>query len=170
MTGSRRLGLRSCRRNPGDAGSARRIDASTRGSAFSGDADGLTCEKPTLRNGMRWPQPKEASMAKALVTLCCLLALETPVLADGAAALAETGVQGGYANAAIALNESVNEDSFQDLIQPVQWGGRTWTCWARSRRSGRTFSGSSRNANTARRVALNRCRSRSSACFITRCR
>jgi hypothetical protein len=109
-------------------------------------------------------------MAKALVTLCCLLTMGTaPVFADSAA-LAEGGRSGNDAKAAVAENASVDEGSLQDLIQPVQWGGRTWTCWARSRRSGRTFSGSSRNANTARRIALNRCRSRSGACFITRCR
>ena len=109
-------------------------------------------------------------MAKALVTLCCLLTMGTPVFADSAAALAEAGLSGNDVKAAIADNESVDEESFQDLVQTVQWGGRMWTCWARSRRSGRTFSAQSRNANTARRVALNRCRSRSSACFITRCR
>ena len=110
-------------------------------------------------------------MAKALVTLCCLLTMgTTPVFADSAAALAEGGLSKINAKAAIAENASVDEESIQDLIQPVQWGGRTWTCWARSRRSGRTFSGQSRNANTARRIALNRCWSRSSSCFISRCR
>lgn len=110
-------------------------------------------------------------MSKPLITLCCLLTMVTPVLADSAAALAAEGVLSGNDSTAAVAANSVEEDSFQDLIVPVQWGGRTWTCWARSRRSGRTFSASSRNANTARRVALNRCRSRSSgACFITRCR
>jgi hypothetical protein len=109
-------------------------------------------------------------MARALITLCCLLTIGTPVFADSAAALTEAALTGNDAKAAIAENEPVEEESFQDLVQPVQWGGRAWTCFARSRRSGRTFSGQSRNANTARRIALNRCRSRSSVCFITRCR
>jgi hypothetical protein len=108
-------------------------------------------------------------MARALVTLCCLLTMGTPVFADSAAALSEAALTGNGAKAPIAEDESA-EESFQDLVQTVQWGGRTWTCFARSRRGGRTFSGQSRNANTARRVALNRCRSRSNSCFITRCR
>ena len=108
-------------------------------------------------------------MARALATICCLLMMGTPVFADSAAALSEAALTGNDAKAAIAGNESA-EESFQDLVQTVQWGGRAWTCFARSRRSGRTFSGQSRNANTARRIALNRCRSRSSSCFITRCR
>ena len=99
-------------------------------------------------------------MARALVTLCCLLTMGTPVFADSAAALSEATLTGNDAKAAaIAENELAEEESFQDLVQTVQWGGRTWTCFARSRRSGRTFSGQSRNANTARRIALNRCRS-----------
>jgi len=109
-------------------------------------------------------------MARALVTVCCLLTMGTPVFADSAAALSEAALTGNDAKAAIAENESAEEESFQDLVQTVQWGGRTWTCFARSHRSGRTFSGQSRNANTARRSALNRCRSRTSSCFITRCR
>ena len=109
-------------------------------------------------------------MARALVTLCCLLTMGTPVFADSAAALSEAALTGNDAKAAIAENEAAEEESFQDLVQTVQWGGRTWTCFARSRRGGRTFSGQSRNANTARRIALNRCRSRSGSCFITRCR
>ena len=109
-------------------------------------------------------------MASALATICCLLMMGTPVFADSAAALSEATLTGNDAKAAaIAENESAEEESFQDLVQTVQWGGRTWTCFARSRRSGR-FSGQSRNANTARRIALNRCRSRSSGCFITSCR
>jgi hypothetical protein len=108
-------------------------------------------------------------MARALATICCLLMMGTPVFADSAAALSEAALTGNDAKAAIAGNESA-EESFQDLVQTVQWGGRAWTCFARSRRGGRTFSGQSRNANTARRIALNRCRSRSSSCFITRCR
>ena len=99
-------------------------------------------------------------MARALVALCCLLTMGTPVFADSAAALSEATLTGNDAKAAaIAENELAEEESFQDLVQTVQWGGRTWTCFARSRRSGRTFSGQSRNANTARRIALNRCRS-----------
>ena len=98
-------------------------------------------------------------MARALITLCCLLTMGTPVFADSAAALSEATLTGNDAKAAaIAENELAEEESFQDLVQTVQWGGRTWTCFARSRRSGR-FSGQSRNANTARRIALNRCRS-----------
>jgi hypothetical protein len=108
-------------------------------------------------------------MARALATICCLLMMGTPVFADSAAALSEAALTGNDAKAAIAGNESA-EESFQDLVQTVQWSGRAWTCFARSRRGGRTFSGQSRNANTARRIALNRCRSRSSSCFITRCR
>ena len=97
-------------------------------------------------------------MARALATICCLLMMGTPVFADSAAALSEAALTGNDAKAAIAGNE-LAEESFQDLVQTVQWGGRTWTCFARSRRGGRTFSGQSRNANTARRIALNRCRS-----------
>ena len=108
-------------------------------------------------------------MARALATICCLLMMGTPVFADGAAALSEAALTGNDAKAAIAGNGS-DEESFQDLVQTVQWGGRMWTCFARSRRSGRTFSGQSRNANTARRIALNRCWNRSSSCFISRCR
>ena len=108
-------------------------------------------------------------MARALATICCLLIMGTPVFADSAAALSEAALTGNDAKAAIVGNDS-DEESFQDLVQTVQWGGRTWTCFARSRRSGRTFSGQSRNANTARRIALNRCWSRSSSCFISRCR
>jgi len=107
-------------------------------------------------------------MARALVTLCCLLTMGTPVFADSAAPLSEAALTGNGAKAVIAEDEWVEEDSF--LVQTVQWGGRTWTCFARSRRSGRTFSGQSRNANRARRIALNRCRSRAGGCFITRCR
>ena len=114
-------------------------------------------------------------MAKALVTLCCLLTIGMPVFADGAAAFSEAALTGNgvaWENVTKAPieNESADDESFQDLVQTVQWGGRTWTCFARSRRSGRTFSGQSRNANTARRIALNRCRSRSGSCFISRCR
>ena len=110
-------------------------------------------------------------MARALATICCLLMMGTPVFADSAAALSEAALTGNDPKAAaIAEDESAEQESFQDFIQTVQWGGRTWTCFARSRRSGRTFSGQSRNANTARRIALNRCRSRSGGCFITRCR
>ena len=115
-------------------------------------------------------------MAKTLVALCCLLTMGMPAFADGAATFSEAALTGnGVARendtkAPILENESAEEESFQDLVQTVQWGGRTWTCFARSRRSGRTFSGQSRNANTARRIALNRCRSRSGSCFISRCR
>src|ERR1700741_74306 len=113
---------------------------------------------------------KEASMAKTLVTLCCLLTMGTPAFAEGAAAFSEAALTGnGVAwendTKATVENEPAEDESFQDLVQTVQWGGRTWTCFARSRRSGRTFSGQSRNANTARRIALNRCRSRSGSCF-----
>jgi len=108
-------------------------------------------------------------MARTLATICCLLVMGTPVFAGSAAALSGAVLTGNDATAAVVGNESA-EESFQDLVQPVQWGGRTWTCFARSRRSGRTFSGQSRNANTARRIALNRCWSRSSSCFISRCR
>jgi len=109
-------------------------------------------------------------MARALVILCCLLTMGTPVFADSVAALSEAALTGNDAKAAIAAYQSAEEEGFQDLVQTVQWGGRRWTCFARSRRSGRTFSGQSRNANTARRIALNRCRSRSSSCFISSCR
>jgi hypothetical protein len=115
-------------------------------------------------------------MGKSLVTLCCLLTMGMPAFADGAATFPEAALTGnGIAwendtKAPIVENESAEEESFQDLVQTVQWGGRTWTCFARSRRSGRTFSGQSRNANTARRIALNRCRSRSGSCFIRFCR
>jgi hypothetical protein len=111
-------------------------------------------------------------MTKTLiVALCCLLTMGAPVFADSAMASTESDISANDGNAAIGANEGIAEETFQELIVPVQWGGRTWTCWARSRRSGRTFSGSSRNANIARRVALDRCWSRSpGACVITRCR
>jgi hypothetical protein len=108
-------------------------------------------------------------MAKALVTLCCLLAMGTPVFADEKAA-SESDLTELDAKAFTTVHESVEEESVRDLVQTVQWGGRMWTCFARSRHSGRTFTGQSRNANTARRIALNRCWSRSSGCFIRNCR
>ena len=101
-------------------------------------------------------------MAKALVTLCCLLTMGTPVFAGG-------DLTENDAKAFIAVYGSAEEESAQDFVQTVQWGGRLWTCVARSR-SGRTFSGQSRNANAARRIALNRCWNRSSGCFIRNCR
>ena len=97
-------------------------------------------------------------MVKALVTLCCVLAMGTSVFAsEESDAKAFTAVYGA------------EEESVQDFVQTVQWGGRMWTCVARGR-SGRTFLGQSRNANAARRIALNRCRDRSSGCFIRNCR
>jgi hypothetical protein len=48
-----------------------------------------------------------------------------------------------------------------------RWGRRTWTCFARNRR-GQPFSGTSVNRNTAQRIALRRCGTRS--CVVTRCR
>ena len=108
-------------------------------------------------------------MAKALVTLCCLLTMGMPVLADGGAPFSEAALMGN--SAAWENDVQADDDGAQDLVQTVRWGGgRMWTCRARSRRSGRTFIGQSRNANTARRIALNRCRSRSGGCFITGCR
>jgi hypothetical protein len=98
-------------------------------------------------------------MVKALVTLCCILAMGTPVFAGGES----------DAKAFTAVYGSAEEESVQDFVQTVQWGGRMWTCVARGR-SGRTFLGQSRNANAARRIALNRCRDRSSGCFIRNCR
>lgn len=114
-------------------------------------------------------------MVKTLVIFCCLLTIGGPAFADGTAAFSEAALTGNGvagkndATAPTAEDESAEEQSFQDLVQTVRWGGRTWTCFARSR-GGRTFSGQSRNANTARRIALNRCRSRSRGCFISRCR
>ena len=106
-------------------------------------------------------------MAKALLTLCCLVAMGMPVLADDGAPFSEAALGN---NAAWGNDVTADQESDQDLVQTVQWGGRVWTCRARSRRSGRTFIGQSRNANTARRIALNRCWSRSSGCFISSCR
>jgi hypothetical protein len=103
-------------------------------------------------------------MAKALVTLCCLLAMGTPVFASGEAALSESD-----AKAFTAVYQAVEEENAQDFVETVQLGGRLWTCFARGR-SGRTFSGQSRSANVARRVALERCWNRSSRCVITSCR
>jgi hypothetical protein len=102
-------------------------------------------------------------MAKALVTLCCLLAMGTPAFASGEAALSESD-----AKAFTAVYGAAEEESAQDFVETVQLGGRLWTCFARGR-SGR-FSGQSRSANVARRVALERCRNRSSRCVITTCR
>ena len=70
-------------------------------------------------------------MAKTLVTLCCLLAMGMPVFADSTAPFSEAALTGnGVAwehdtNAPIAENESAGEESFQDLVQTVQWGRRT---------------------------------------------
>ena len=106
-------------------------------------------------------------MAKALLTLCCLVILGMPVLADDGAPFSEAALIG---NNAAAGNEVTADQEGDDLLQTAQWRGRVWTCRARSRRTGRTFIGQSRNASTARRIALNRCRSRSGGCFITGCR
>jgi hypothetical protein len=108
-------------------------------------------------------------MAKALLTLCCLVVLGMPVLADDGAPFSEAALIG---NNAAGGNEVTADQEGDDLVQTVQWGGRgrVWTCRARNRRTGRTFIGQSRNASTARRIALNRCRSRSGGCFITGCR
>jgi hypothetical protein len=102
-------------------------------------------------------------MAKSLVTLCCLLAMGAPVLAGG-----ETD---NDAKALPAVYGTADQENAEDLVQTVQWSGsgRTWTCVARGR-GGRTFLGQSRNANTARRIALNRCWNRSSGCVIRSCR
>ena len=99
-------------------------------------------------------------MAKFLAVVCCLLALGTPVFAD----------EDNDAKAFTAVG-TADEESAQDLVQTVQWGrgGRVWTCIARGR-GGRRFSGQSVNANTARRIALNRCWNRSSGCIINTCR
>jgi hypothetical protein len=59
-----------------------------------------------------------------------------------------------------------NEDEARlELVQ----GGRSWTCFARSR-GGRVFSGRSVNANKARRIAMNRCISMSNGCSLRKCR
>src|ERR1700738_5325711 len=73
----------------------------------------------SLFNLMRWATTsKEASMARVLITLCCLLTMGTPVFADSAAALSEATLTGNDAKAAaIAENESAEEESFQDLVQ-----------------------------------------------------
>lgn len=97
-------------------------------------------------------------MVRVLVTLCCVLATGTPVFAG----------EKSDAKAFAAVYGS-EEESVQDFVQTVQWGGRMWTCVARGR-GGRTFLGQSRNANAARLIALNRCRDRSSGCFIRNCR
>jgi hypothetical protein len=101
-------------------------------------------------------------MIKAMVTLGCVLAMGTPVLA-GAERDAQTST---------AVYGAAEDESVQDFVQTVQWGGRggrMWTCVARGR-GGRTFLGQSHNANVARRIALNRCWNRSSACTIRNCR
>jgi len=104
-------------------------------------------------------------MAKALVTLCCLFAMGTPVFAGEEATLTEND-----AKAFIAVYGAADEQSAQDFVQTVQLGGRSWTCIARSRSSGRRFSGQSRSANVARRIALERCWNRASRCVISSCR
>jgi hypothetical protein len=97
-------------------------------------------------------------MVKALVTLMLRTRDgNTCVRGRGSDAKAFTAVYGS------------EEESVQDFVQTVQWGGRMWTCVARGR-SGRTVLGQSRNANAARPIALNRCRDRSSGCFIRNCR
>jgi hypothetical protein len=105
-------------------------------------------------------------MAKALVALCCLLAMEVPASADAhsEAALIESDLE-----THVAVYDSA-EDGAEEFVHTAQWGGRMWTCVARSRRTGRTFSGQSRNANAARRIALNRCWNRANGCFIASCR
>jgi hypothetical protein len=98
-------------------------------------------------------------MAKSSIVLCCLLAMGAPAFANN------------DAKAFTAVYGTADDGSAEDLFQTVQWSGsgRTWTCVARGR-GGRTFLGQSRNANTARRIALNRCWSRSSGCVIRSCR
>lgn len=60
----------------------------------------------------------------------------------------------------------------ESLLHQAQWGPprRVWTCFARSSRSGRVFSGQSSNASTARRIAMNRCVSSSNSCHLRNCR
>ena len=103
-------------------------------------------------------------MAKLLIALCCLLAV-------GTTRVFASGQTDNDAKAFTAVYGTADDESAEDLIQTVQWSasGRTWTCVARGR-GGRTFTGQSVNANTARRIALNRCWSRSSGCFIRSCR
>ena len=61
-------------------------------------------------------------MAKFLAVVCCLLALGTPVFAG----------EDNDAKAFTAVG-TADEESSQDFVQTVQWGGRgrVWTCIAR---------------------------------------
>lgn|SRR6185369_10085291 len=141
----------------------RLASAPARGQRSFAPAGAHAVRKPILRNQSALSRRREASMAKALVTLCCLLAMGTPAFASGEAALSESD-----AKAFTAVYGAAEEESAQDFVETVQLGERLWTCFARGR-SGR-FSGQSRSANVARRVALERCRNRSSRCVITSCR
>lgn len=69
------------------------------------------------------------------------------------------------------ISQSTQEDAQdpQGLLQEVQSGGRMWVCFARAR-NGQTFSARSRNANVARRSAMNRCITRSNGCSLRSCR
>jgi hypothetical protein len=75
-------------------------------------------------NALATTNYKEDYMSKPLITLCCLLTMVTPVFADSAAAFSAEGVLSENDSTAAAAANSVEEDSFQDLIVPVQWGGR----------------------------------------------
>ncbi len=76
-------------------------------------------------------------------------------------------------------NTAADEAWFQTLpdqeseveLEEAQWhsGRRSWTCWARNRR-GMTFWGQAWSREGARRIAMNRCVSRSSACAFAGCR
>jgi hypothetical protein len=72
--------------------------------------------------------------------------------------------------------DAYSETDYQQLgdnpdayLEFVRGGGRRWTCFARSR-GGKVFSGSSTSANQARRIAMNRCISRSNGCSLRSCR
>ena len=113
-------------------------------------------------------------MPKAILALVCLFALNSPAFALDENDNGELGDAAAWEEDAKAFIAQDSEEDADSLIQTIQWKGgsrgRVWTCFARSHRSGRTFSGQSTNANTARRIALNRCFSRSNSCSIRSCR
>ncbi|MBX3022120.1 MAG: hypothetical protein KF799_10640 [Bdellovibrionales bacterium] len=71
----------------------------------------------------------------------------------------------------LEIGEDLDQNTWAGMIENVQWhgGSRMWTCWVRSRQ-GRTFTGSSTNRNSARRIAMSRCGSVSTSCQLRTCR
>lgn len=110
-------------------------------------------------------------MPKLIALVSCLLAT-APLAFAGPEDIYTEDMAAWESDAKAYIAENQESEDADELIQMVQWGGssRVWTCFARNPRSGRTFSGQSRQANNARRIALNRCNHRTSGCRISSCR